>query len=292
MGIVKKMHIAFLLNLSFAVFELVGGVYTGSIAIISDALHDFFDALSIGISCYLEKKSKKSANSTYTYGYLRYSVLGAAITNCILVIGSVAVMYNAVMRIFNPVPLNRGGMIIIALFGIIANLAAVYFTKGGDSLNQKAVNLHMGEDVLCWVAILVGGIIIEFTGFTVIDALLSFGVGMFILISAALSMGKIINLFLEKAPKEISVEVIRDSLTEMPQVLDVHHVHVRSFDGISHCATMHIVTDCTDIRGLKCRIKKLLFKFGIEHTTLEFETPEEMHGESGEIWKIESPKRV
>ncbi len=287
MTVTKKMYVAFFLNLSFAVMELFGGVHTGSIAIMSDALHDFFDSLSIGISCYLEKKSKKTPDNTYTYGYLRYSVLGAAITNCILVIGSVAVMYNAVMRIFNPVPLDRSGMISIALFGIVANLAAVYFTKDGDSLNQKAVNLHMGEDVLCWVAILVGGIIIKLTGFTVIDALLSFGVGLFILISAALSMGKIISLFLEKAPKELSVDDIRLNLMELPQVLDVHHIHVRSFDGLSHCATMHIVTDHDDIRRLKCSIKKLLLGYGIEHTTLEFETPEEMHGESGEVWKIQ-----
>lgn len=287
MGMVRKMHVAFFLNIGFAFLELVGGVYTGSIAIVSDAMHDFCDALSIGISCYLEKKSKNTADSTYTYGYARYSVLGAAITNCILVIGSVAVMYNAVMRVFNPVPINRGGMIIIAVFGIAANLAAVYFTKGGDSLNQKAVNLHMSEDVLCWVAILVGGIVIRLTGFTVIDALLSFGVGLFILISAVLSMVKIIDLFLEKAPKDISVDSIKDRLVKTPRVLDVHHIHVRSFDGISHCATMHIVTDSTDIRGLKCRIKKLLLGLGIEHTTLEFETPEEMRCESGEVWKIE-----
>ncbi|MBQ3195766.1 MAG: cation transporter [Clostridia bacterium] len=287
MSIVKKMYIAFFLNLGFAVLELIGGAYTGSIAIISDAFHDFCDALSIGISCYLEKKSKRMPDEVFTYGYIRYSVLGAAITNCILVIGAVAVMYNAVMRVFNPISINIQGMVVIAVFGIAANLAAVYFTKDGNSLNQKAVNLHMSEDVLCWVTILVGGILINVTGLTIIDALLSFGVGLFILVSAALSMGKIINLFLEKAPKELTADAVRCCITEIDEVVDVHHIHIRSFDGVSNCATMHIVTESSDTRRLKCKVKKRLLAIGISHTTLEFESIEEMECESGEIWRIQ-----
>ena len=102
----KNILVAFLLNLSFAIFELVGGIFTGSVAIISDAIHDVGDALSIGIAFFLEKKSKRPPNEKYTYGYARYSVIGSVITTLILLLGSVMVVYNAILRIINPNEIN------------------------------------------------------------------------------------------------------------------------------------------------------------------------------------------
>ena len=131
----RNILIAFLLNLGFSVFELLGGIFTGSVAIISDALHDFGDAISIGVSFFLERKSGRKPDAAYTYGYARYSVLGAAITNLILLFGSIAVVVNAVNRIIHPVDLNSDGMILMALFGAAMNLAAAWFTHGGESLN-------------------------------------------------------------------------------------------------------------------------------------------------------------
>ena len=139
----KNILIAFLLNLAFSIFELIGGIFTNSVAIISDALHDFGDSISIGISYILEKKSKQKPDKHYTYGYARYSTLGAVITNAILLVGSALVIINAIGRIFNPVPINYNGMIIFAVFGVVVNTLAAYFTREGDSLNQKAVNLHI-----------------------------------------------------------------------------------------------------------------------------------------------------
>ena len=147
-------------------------MFTNSIAIISDAVHDLGDSLSIGISYFLEKKSKKKPDKNYTFGYTRYSVLGAIITNTILIIGSIIVIYNAIKRIINPVEINHNGMIIFAIVGALVNFIAAYMTKEGDSLNQKAVNLHMLEDVLGWIAVLIGAIIIKFTNFNLIDQIL------------------------------------------------------------------------------------------------------------------------
>ena len=144
----KNILIAFILNLNFSVFEFFGGIFTNSVAIISDSIHDIGDAVSIGISYFLEKKSKKQPDNTYTYGYLRYSVIGSIITTLILLVGSVLVVINAVKRILNPVDINYNGMIIFAIIGVVVNFLAAYFTRHGDSLNQKAVNLHMLEDVL------------------------------------------------------------------------------------------------------------------------------------------------
>ncbi|MBR5246131.1 MAG: cation transporter, partial [Clostridia bacterium] len=169
----KNILIAFILNLSFSIFEIIGGFFTGSVAIVSDAIHDMGDAASIGISYFLEKKSKKQPDETYTYGYARFSVIGSVITTLILLFGSVMVIYNAVMRIFNPVEINYNGMIIFAVVGAVVNFIAAYFTKDGDSLNQKAVNLHMLEDVLGWIVVLIGAIIMRFTDISIIDPIMS-----------------------------------------------------------------------------------------------------------------------
>lgn len=172
-----------MLNLFFSVFEFAG-VITGSVAILSDALHDFGDALGIGVSWLLERKSKKQPDEGHTYGYGRYSVLGSLITTAILLIGSVAVICRGVERIFNPVPVDHNGMILFALVGVGMNALAAYMTREGDSLNRKAVNLHMLEDVLGWGVVLAGAIVMRFTDITVLDPIMSMAVAAFILFHA------------------------------------------------------------------------------------------------------------
>ena len=132
----KNILIAFLLNLCFSVFEFIGGIFTGSVVIVSDAVHDIGDAISIGFSFFLERKSKKQPDETHTYGYARYSVIGGVVTTLILLLGSVMVIYNAVLRIINPTPINYNGMILFAVIGAVVNLAAAFFTRDGHSLNQ------------------------------------------------------------------------------------------------------------------------------------------------------------
>ena len=152
---------AFFLNLLFSVFEFAGGVLTGSVAIISDAIHDIGDAAGIGISYFLEKKSKKQPDKKYTYGYARYSVIGSVIVTLILLGGSVMVIYNAACRLIAPREIHYDGMIGFAVVGVCVNAFAAFFTRKGDSLNQKAVNLHMLEDVLGWLVVLVGAVVMR-----------------------------------------------------------------------------------------------------------------------------------
>lgn len=267
----KNILIAFLLNMSFSIFELIGGIFTNSVAIISDAVHDFGDSISIGISYVLEKKSKKKPDSKYTFGYTRYSILGAFITNAILITGSVLVIINAIQRIMNPVEINYDGMIIFAVFGVIVNFLAAHFTKEGDSLNQKAVNLHMLEDVLGWVVVLIGAIVIKFTEINIIDAIMSIGVAIFILIHALKSFKSIVDLFLEKIPNGIEIQELKEHLLEIENVKDVHHIHIWSMDGFNNYATMHIVTDLKETNELKHKVKEELKEHGISHTTIEIE---------------------
>ena len=271
----KKIFIAFVLNLFFSIFEIVGGLITGSIAIVSDAIHDFGDAVSIGLSCIFERKSKNKPNKKYTYGYMRYSILGAFITNAILIVGSSIVIYNAIMRIINPVEINYNGMIIFAVVGVLINLVAVFFTRDGHSLNQKAVNLHMLEDALGWIVVLIGAVVIKFTNFVIIDPIMSILVALFILFHAINSLKEIVDLFLVKTPDDIDVDEIKNHLLEIDGVIDVHHIHLWSLDGNSCYATMHVVSDLCDLHELKHAIKEELEEHHISHVTIEFETSNE-----------------
>lgn len=270
---------AFLLNLLFSLFELIGGIFIGSVAILSDALHDLGDAASIGVSYFLEKKSKHPADELYTYGYTRFSVLGGFFTTVILVAGSVAVIYNAISRIINPAPINYSGMIIFAVVGVVVNFIAAWFTRSGDSLNQKAVNLHMLEDVLGWVVVLIGAVVMHFTNWAILDPILSIGVAVFILFHALRNLKEIGELFLKKAPHGIRVSALREGLCQLPGILDVHHIHLWSLDGQTACATMHIVTN-EDPHHTKDLVRQHLRQHGIAHVTLELEAEgEECHEE-------------
>ena len=271
----KNIKLAFMLNLFFSIFELIGGFLTNSISIISDAVHDFGDAISIAISLILEKKSIKQPDNKYTYGYLRYSVLGAFITSLMLLCSSIFVICNAINRLFNPVQINYDGMLVFSVFGIIVNLIATLKTSKGNSLNEKAVSLHMLEDVLGWVLVFVGSIVMKFFNTSIIDSILSIIISVFMLINVLKNLNSIFNIFLEKLPVEINVENIKDHLMNIEGVLDVHHIHIWSMDGESNYATIHVLVkntiDMYEIECLKKKMKKELLEHKINHSTIEFE---------------------
>lgn len=270
----KNILIAFLLNLFFSIFEFIGGILTNSISIISDSIHDFGDAISIGVSYVLEKISKKKPNNRYTYGYSRYSVLGAIITTIILLIGSIFVIYNAIVRIINPVKINYSGMIMFALVGVIVNFIAAKITKHGHSLNQKSVNLHMLEDVLGWLIVLIGSIIMKVTDISIIDPIMSLLVSLFIMIHAIKNFKLIIDIFLEKTPSNISIENIKKDVLNIKGIIDIHHIHIWSIDGYNNYATMHVVMK-EDMHNIKHKIREKLKEYNINHITIEIENEKE-----------------
>lgn len=266
----KSILIAFLLNLFFSIFEFIGGIFTRSVAIISDSIHDLGDSLSIGISYLLEKKSKKQPDNIYTYGYSRYSIIASVITTIILIVGSIVVVYNAILRIIEPVNINYNGMILFAFVGVIVNFIAAFITHGEKSLNQRTVSLHMLEDVLGWIVVLIGAMIMKFTNFAIIDPILSICVSIFIFILAISHLKEAIDIFLEKAPDNIDVIHLKECLLDNKEIIDVHHMHIWSMDGINNYATMHVVVKEYSI-DLKNEIKHLLKHHNISHVTIEFE---------------------
>lgn len=266
----KKIFLAFMLNFCFSIFNFAGGIFTGSVAILSDAIHDLGDSLSIGTSFLFEKISKREPNEKYTYGYYRYSVLGSVVQTVILLCGSLLVSYNSILRLINPTPINYEGMIFIAIFGFSVNFAAAFFTSGGRSLNQRVINLHMLEDVMGWAIVLIGAIVMNFTDWVFLDPALSIMLAVFIMINALKSLQTVIDIFLEKTPRGIRIEEIRERLLSIDGVEDIHHIHMWSMDGYNNAATIHAVSD-NDHHIIKEKIKEALKEYDVSHATIECE---------------------
>ena len=267
---------AFFLNFSFTIIEIIGGILTNSIAIMSDAVHDFGDSLSLALAWYFQKKSQKNGNNKYTYGYKRYSLVGAVITSIVLVTGSVYILSEAAARLFAPQETNAAGMLALAILGIAANGIGVLKTRKANSINERVVSLHLLEDVLGWAAILVGSIVMHFTGFTILDPILSVGIALFVLFNVFRNIQQIIPIFLQCTPTGIDREHIIEKLKGIEEVYDVHDLHIWALDERTNVLTTHIVTKQTPSAGLKGNLRLFFEHEGIQHPTIEFETPDEL----------------
>ena len=276
----ENIKIAFLLNFGFAILEAIGGFLTNSISIFTDSIHDLGDSISIGVSYLLEKKSNKEANNKYTYGYLRYSLLGALITSIILLTGSIIVIYNAIPRLINPEEINYDAMIIFAIFGVIINGYAAYRTSHADKHNEKAINLHMLEDVFGWVAVLIGSVVIKIFNLTIIDPILSILITIYILFHVYRYIKEVFEIFMEKVPDDIEIDELKDHIEKkFDNINNIHHIHIWSLDGVNNYMTAHVELksdiQSSDIIELKKNIKNELKKHEINHVTLEFDYPSE-----------------
>jgi cobalt-zinc-cadmium efflux system protein len=270
-----NIKVAFFLNLAFTIIEIIGGFWTNSMAILSDALHDLGDSLSLGVSWYLQNYSKKGPDYKFSFGYSRFSLLGALINSIVLLGGSVLILSRAIPRIFNPEPVNAKGMIVFAVLGIFINGAAVLRLRKGKSLNEKVVTWHLLEDVLGWVVVLIGSVILNFKDLPIIDPLLSMGITLYILYNVVKNLKKVMNVFLQGVPEDISIEEIEKLVEEKTEALSVHHTHIWTIEGERNMLSTHVKIpdnyNSQDIINLKKNIRKLLKEKNIEHVTIEME---------------------
>ncbi len=275
----SNIGLAFFLNLSFTVIELAGGFFTNSIAIISDAVHDFGDSLSLALAWYFQKLSKKSSTKQYSYGYKRFSLLGAIINCIILVVGSIYVLSEAIPRLFTPQETNAGGMFLLAILGVAANGIAALRTCKGRSINERVVSLHLLEDVLGWAAVLVGSVVMYFTGWTVIDPVLSLGIACFVLFNVFKNIRLVLPILLQGVPVDIDREQVIQKLKEIKNVTDIHDLHIWSLDEAYNVLTVHVVLNealpVEKLAELKKHVRAVLKEEKIEHATIEFEMTNE-----------------
>jgi cobalt-zinc-cadmium efflux system protein len=271
----KNLKTAFFINTIFAFVELIGGLLTNSVAILSDALHDFGDSLSLGTAWYLQGKSQKERDDTYTYGYKRFSLLGAFINSIILIIGSVFIIREAIERLMKPEQPDAGGMLLLAVLGILFNGAAMLRLKKGGSINERVVSLHFLEDVLGWVAVLLGALVMLFANLPILDPILSIAIASFILFNVYRNLRPALKIILKGIPDEAHEKEIKRLIMEKTQVADIHDFHLWSLDGEQNVVTMHVVvTESISIKEaehLKERIKQELKPLHVAHATIEIE---------------------
>lgn len=274
-----NIKIAFWLNLAFTLIEIVGGFYTNSIAILSDALHDSGDTVALGLAWFLDRFSKKKRDKRYTYGYGRFSLLSAFVNGLILLTGSVFILIEAIPRLLNPVQPHVTGMIWLALGGIFFNGLAVLRLRSGKTQNEKVVTWHLVEDVLGWVAVLIGSIVMYFFHAPIIDALLSVAFTTFILVNVFKNFIGTVRIFLQAKPEGISEKEIIRKVEGLPGVVSVHDTHLWSMDGEETVLTLHVVVpdqvEPAEIIELKQAIRSLGHKQSVNHITIEFEFEKE-----------------
>lgn len=275
----SKIRIAFFINLGFSVIELIGGLYTNSVAILSDALHDLGDSMSLGVSWYFQKVARKGRDKEFSYGYRRFSVLGAVINSLVLVVGSILILTEAIPRLFDPATPDAQGMIYLAIGGILANGLAAYKLHGGHSLNERAVYLHLLEDVLGWVATLIAALIMLYQDWPIVDSLLAIFISLFILFNVYKNLKKALKIILQGTPEEINPKRIDELLRAIPKVISTHDCHIWSMDGQYHILSIHLVVEkyneLQELSEIKQKAKGLLKKEHIDHATIEFETEDE-----------------
>lgn len=276
--VVKNLKVAFIINIAFAAIEFVGGAMTNSVAILSDAIHDLGDGVIIGVSMWMEKFSKKGRSAGYTYGYKRFSTLAAFLTSVVLLVGSALIVLESVPRLFHPQEVHAGGMLGFAIAGIIFNGLAMFRLRDTHgSLNQKAVMLHMLEDILGWVAVLVGSIVIYYTHWYWIDPLMSLAIAGFILFNAGRNILAVSKIFLQSVPQMVDEEKIVSKLGSIEHVTDVHDIHIWSMDGLYNVLTVHLVVDketgTSQIGSIREVAIAILKEENIQHPTVQIEFP-------------------
>lgn len=273
----KNILVAFFLNLGFAIVELIGGLYTGSVAILSDALHDVGDALSLGFAWYLERLSGKKRDNHFSYGYKRFSLLSALLISLVLIAGAIIMIVTALGKILNPDPVNASGMFLFAILGVAVNGYAAWRMMGANSLSDKALRLHLLEDVMGWIAVLVVSVVMYFVDIPILDPLLSIAISLWILYNASFNVRDTFRILLQGVPEGVDTVGFLEGIKEIEGVLGVHDLHLWTMNGEEHIASVHVVYSCERcaspryLAELKANIRMVAHEYGLNHLTIELD---------------------
>lgn len=274
----QNIGVAFALNLGFALLEFAGGVLTNSVAILSDALHDFGDSLSLGLAWLLMRFSRRRADARFSFGYRRFSLLGALITSVVLVFGSMVVLTEAIKRLQSPEPFDARGLIIFAVIGIAINGFAAIRLRRDDTLNERVISWHLIEDVLGWVAVLVMGILALFVDIPILDPLLSIGITLFVLFNVVRNVWSTLRVFLQAVPSEIDLKDIEAKLRAVADVQSVHSLRVWSLDGEYNVLSAHLVVkmgsdfNAESMRRITTQSAQVLADVHVDEFTFQLDT--------------------
>ena len=272
--------LTFFLNLTYAIVEFIAGGVFGSSVVLADSVHDLGDAITIGISAFLETISNREEDRQYTLGYKRFSLLGAMLTAVILMIGSVLVILENVTKIVHPQPVNEKGILWLGILAVSINVLASLVVRKGKTKNESILSLHFLEDTLGWLAVILMAIILRFTDWYILDPLLSLVISIFILTKAIPRFWSALKIFLEAVPEGAEAGNLEKDLETLTNVKSVNQLSIWSMDGLENNAIIHLcLEDWEQMTETKNQVRQLLEERGIQNITIEVDTSQSDHSQ-------------
>ncbi|RNC83828.1 MAG: cation transporter [Balneola sp.] len=272
-----KLWVSIFLNLVITIAQFIGGILSNSLALLSDAVHNLNDTLSLVISLVARKISKKGVNQSKTFGYKRAEIIGAFINLITLLIVALFLIKEGLERFFYPQPIDGFTMFWVAIIGLIGNFvtAALLFKESKENLNLKSAYIHILSDGLSSVGVIIGGWLIYTYNWYIVDTILTVAIGAYILFHSYHMLRETIEILMQAKPGELDLEKLSSEMLQVKGVCDVHHLHVWSLDESQVMLECHVVIEKEDLKHMeeiKSSLKKLLHdSFNISHSTMEFE---------------------
>lgn len=280
----KALTISLILIASFMIVEIIGGVLTNSLALLSDAGHMLSDAISLAVALAAFKMGEKAADSARTFGYRRFEILAAVFNGVTLIVIAVFIVVEAAGRFVNPPEVATTGMLIIAALGLIINIIVAKILMSGDThdnLNMKGALLHVFGDLLGSVAAIVAALSIMFFGWGFMDPLASVIVAILIAVSAFRILRQSLNVLMEGVPENIDVDTVINTINNIEGVEDAHHLHVWSISSGMNAMSIHVVVNGTlnvhETQKIIHRIDEKMKHENIEHVTVQVECKHHEH---------------
>ena len=273
----RGLYIAVGINVLLTLAQAIGGIISGSLSLIADALHNLSDAASLGIALFARTIGRRPADETKSFGYQRAEVIAALINLTLLIVVSLYLIYEALWRVIEPQEITGWIIVLVAGIALIVDLitATITFKKSKDNMNMKAAFLHNLSDALASIGVILAGSLILLYQWYWVDTLLTFLIAGFVFWQGLLMMPKTIHLLMEGTPEDLSLDEIQSSMEELSDVDNVHHIHIWSLDEQRVALEAHVVVSANelkDVESIKDNLKLLLKeKFKITHSTLEFE---------------------
>lgn len=271
----RALIIGIVLNLLFVVIEVVMGLAYNSLGLLSDAGHNLSDVFGLILAFLAFKLAQVAPNRRYTYGYRKSTILVSLANAIILLLAVGAIILESVRKLQAPEPVDGAAISWTAGAGIVVNGLTAWMLMSGrkDDLNMKGAFLHMVVDTLVSIGVLLSGIVISYTGFTIIDPIISLVIAVVILFSTWSLLTDSVRLSMDGVPRNVDMDAVSRALVAEDGVISVHHLHVWAMSTTENALTAHIVVrDMSGMEELKHRIKERLAHEGIAHATLEFET--------------------
>ncbi|WP_296879355.1 cation diffusion facilitator family transporter [uncultured Methanobrevibacter sp.] len=269
----QNLAFVFFMNLTFNIIVIVGGLATNSMAILADCIHDLSDTISIALAWTLEKVSQKDSNEKYSYGYQRFSILGAVIISVFVIVMAFVILSEAIPLLFSPEDVDAEGMLLVAIVGIIFKSVSVYRLHGGETFNEKAILFHQLGDVFEWVAILVLSIVLMFwKGAPYLDPFVSIGIALWLIFNLGRNLYKSLEVLLQKTPDNFDIEEFKSQIMAIDGIMAIENFHIWSLDGIDSVMTLKVKADFgKNAEEIKEEIHDISKEYHIVDITIEFD---------------------